>query len=959
MHGEKSADLSTQYSAQLTEIFDKFPTVFSDKVGLCDYVVHSIDTYPDARPVRTPPYRLTPAKRDSLVTQIDEMLSLGIIVHSKSDWCSSPVMVLKSDGISYRMAIDYRPLNKVTIPDSYPLPTAQQLLSTFHGSKVYSTLDLRSAFHQTPLKLSDQPKTAFAVAGLGLFHFSRLSFGLRNASSAFQRTMDVVMVKQTGRNTAHFIDDICVFSKSPEDHLEDLEETLDTLRRAGLTVNKKKCNFMKSEVRFLGYIVSERGIEIDPDKFRAISEFPRPHDLKSLMRFLGLCSWLHNFIPSMAEICEPLNNLKRKGVPFVWSEDCETAFNKLKAMIVNSVALSIPDESLPYEIHCDSSGIGIGAALVQIVNGKRKVIQFASRPLTRAERNWSVTEMELMAIIWSLEHWSEYLRPDLKTTVYSDHRCLQWLYDQRDLRGRLARWVLRLQAFNFEVKYRLGSEMILPDSLSRAPVSQLAQLEIVDQQSECYADTCICPPEQELADWIQCDNCDLWYHQQCVNNLPDGPLPDTYFCPKCPHPEPVDPEPSTPAPASFTIPDKDAFIHQQAADPQLAKMIAILKKKNNSKKTRKAKQSLKKTFELKEELLVNKSPSGIRVVVPQTLVNCVISNYHDRPSAGHLCARKTISRISDKYWWFGMKKSVDRYVKCCRACQVSKPRYAKPKGFMATTTSTQCFEVLSADFMGPLVKTDSGYQYLLVLTDHFSKFVLMFPIKNANSRVLRSLVNWCFCTFGPSQRFHSDNGPQFVASRFVNLLKDWGVQQSFSARFHPQSNFTERVNRNIKSMLTCFHREDHTEWHRFIPEFQFALNSVVHDTTKMSPAAVFFRRQFQQPGDSAVLSFPPHHAVDVSPVEENARVMAQENEERYNKTRNPASVFEENQLVLLKNFPKSSAARKKCAKLLPKFLGPFKIVRRLSPLNYEICELDGRESKVRVAHVEQLELYNM
>ena len=199
-----------------------------------------------------------------------------------------------------------------------------------------------------------------------------------------------------------------------------------------------------------------------------------------------------------------------------------------------------------------------------------------------------------------------------------------------------------------------------------------------------------------------------------------------------------------------------------------------------------------------------------------------------------------------------MKSIVRSYVRACKACQTCKPVYQKPQAYMMTTTSQECLELLACDYMGPMPEsTPRKYQYLLVLVDHFSKFVMLYPVRHANSAVLCSIVNFCFCTFGPPVRFLSDNGPQFTCRRFQNFLKEWGVIQSFTTSYHPQSNFTERLNRNIKSMLACFHHQKHTEWAFYIPEDQFALNSVVHDTTKMSPAAIFFRREFNQPGDSA------------------------------------------------------------------------------------------------------------
>ena len=949
-----------RFKSELESLKVEFKSIFTDKPGCNADIVHDIPTYPDVKPVSTAPYRLTPPKRSSLLKQVQEMLQDGIIIPCKSDWCSSPVMVPKKDG-EYRMAIDLRAVNKVTIPDKYPLPTTEQLLSSLTGAQCFSSIDLKAGFWQTKLAEKDQHKTAFAVAGLGLFCFTRLPFGLRNASSCFQRTMDYVMIKQTGRNTVHFIDDILVYSPTPEQHVDDLHETFTTLLNAGLTVNEKKCKFFRHEVKFLGFLVSGDGIRIDPSKYHTISEFPRPTDLKSLLRFLGLCSWLHKFLPGLATIAEPLNRLKRRDIPFEWNDDCELAFTKLKTMVRDSIALTLPNFDLPFEIHCDASQIGLGACLVQVVNGNRRVIAFHSRTLNRHERNWSTTEKELICIIWALESWAEYLDPSKVTIIYSDHQSLSWLYKKKDLKGKHARWIMRLQPFNIEVKYKSGDLMVAPDCLSRAPLS--VNLVESDDREECYAKNCVINPETvEIENWIFCDICEKWFHMECVGiTQQQADKMDTYECANCKE-ESGDDSSEIPLQDDISMPTTEDFIQEQHSDPEWSSLISFLEGKKTDKKNKQKFEAWKKSFKLKDGVLVVKNGERrkSRVVVPKSLQNAVLQVYHNKPQAGHMGTKKTMSRIQRTYWWKNMKKCVRSYVRACATCQLCKPQFKKPAGYMQTTTSNECMELIACDFMGPMPESTSRkYKHLLVLIDHFSKFVLLFPVTHPNSRVLCSIVNWLFCTLGPPQKFLSDNGPQYTSQRFRDFLKDWGVRQILTSPYHPSTNFTERVNRSVKSMLMCFNYRNHTNWAEHIPEFQFAINSVIHDTTKMSPAAAFLHREFHQPGDNAVLNLQLPHVQDsfAENVKQNMAKRAAQNKEAFDKGRSEEPNYQVNEHVLLMTHLKSDSRKNRSVKMEPRWKGPYEIVKKLTTLNYLIKEVGVKNQNSVVAHVEQLKKY--
>lgn len=281
---------------------------------------------------------------------------------------------------------------------------------------------------------------------------------------------------------------------------------------------------------------------------------------------------------------------------------------------------------------------------------------------------------------------------------------------------------------------------------------------------------------------------------------------------------------------------------------------------------------------------------------------------------------------------------------------------------MKSITSSGPMELLAADFIGPMPETHEGHKYILVLTDHFSKFSIFIPVKNTRSTTLVQILNKIFCTFGAPVRFLSDNGPQFVSKRLSLYLADWGILHTLITPYHAQANFVERVNRNIKGMMSCFHSKDHTHWGDYVPEFQFALNSVTHDSTGYSPAKLFLGRVLDGPGDRAILTIPRDFSDPKmeQTARENMEKMAARNKKAYDTARENAT-FEINSKVLVKSHYLSKASKKFTAKLAPRWKGPFKVVERLSPLNYKLVTVDEtgiNDEEGFVAHVEQMKLYN-
>ncbi|CAG2249075.1 unnamed protein product [Mytilus edulis] len=382
---------------QLESLLKRHNQTFSknkDDLGRATAIKHKIDTG-NAKPVKQPPRRLPLTKRDEVDKEIQRLLDGKIIEPSKSPWASCIVPVTKKDG-STRICIDFRPINSLTIKDSYPLCRIDDSLDALRGSKWLSVLDLSSGYWQVEMDENDKEKTAF-TSTKGLFHFNVMPMGLCNGVATFQRLMEYTLAGLNWQTCLIYIDDIIVFSDSFESHLSRLSDVLDRIALQGLKVSPKKCSLFQKQVSFLGHIVSSEGIATDPDKIASVKTWPLPKSMTDVRSFLGTCSYYRKFIKSFAEIARPLHKLTEKNCTFDWTNECNEAFEKLQMTLMSAPILGYPDMTKQFILDTDASGFGIGAVLSQIHEGKEVVVAYYSKSLSKAQRQYCVTRRELLA----------------------------------------------------------------------------------------------------------------------------------------------------------------------------------------------------------------------------------------------------------------------------------------------------------------------------------------------------------------------------------------------------------------------------------------------------------------------------------------------------------------------------------------------------------------------------------
>lgn len=461
-------ELNVRQLQTFNNMLQNHTDIFNETGPSTIQVKHHI-TLSNNMPIASTPYRLPNHKKDILRTELNKMIAEGIIEESDSPWASPVVMVGKKDG-SIRVCVDYRKLNAITIPDRYPLPRMDDLLHEATSSPYMTTLDLRAGYWQIEVNDDDKEKTGF-ITPFGIFQFNRMAFGLRNAPATFQRLMDRIKNGLPQVRMLVYLDDLIIRSSTFEEHMQNLNDVFTRLKQFNLRINRNKCKFSCSEVKYLGHIITKEGIKTDPDKVSAMLKRAEPRNQKEVISFIQSCSWYRRFINNFSAIISPLSQLLKKNATWTWDDSQKEAYTKLKYALTTAPILKQADTTAPFTIKTDASNYAIGAVLLQGEGENEHVVEYASRLLIPAERNYSTTEREALALVWAVdEKFRGYIDGGLEVKIATDHQALKWLMSLKSPSGRLARWALRLQPYNLTITYIPGRTNVIADTLSRPPI---------------------------------------------------------------------------------------------------------------------------------------------------------------------------------------------------------------------------------------------------------------------------------------------------------------------------------------------------------------------------------------------------------------------------------------------------------------------------------------------------------
>ena len=947
--------LSPEQRVAVENLLLNYADVFSsgDKdLGCTLLAEHHIDTG-SHRPVKTPPRRLPIPKRAEAEKAVQDMADQGLIERCTSPWSSALVLVRKKD-CSLRCCVDYRNLNRLTTKDSYPLPRIDDSLDALAGAKWYSTLDLKSGYHQVPMAEEDKSKTAFSCGG-GLWQFRVMPFGLCNAPATFERLMEAVLSGLHWNSLLVYLDDVIVFGQSFEQELERLREVFERFRRAQLKLNPKKCHLFQKEVQYLGHVVSPNGIQTDPDKCASVRDWPVPADKMQLRSFLGLCTYYRRFVRGFASIAAPLHNLTKEGQNFEWDSKCQTAFETLKIKLTSAPVLAYPNPEKQYILDTDASSCGIGAVLSQEVDGEEKVIAFFSRSLTRPERNYCVTRKELLAIVEAARHFHHYLYGS-HFMIRTDHAALKWLRSIKDPEGQLARWLTRLDQYDFTVHYRPGAAHINADSMSRRP---------------CQDDCNHCGRKEKVD------------HGRCLMaQTQTGPSRRGSSDPGATPALSVEPSPPVSNDLSGNEVAGEEVSAAQRADKELDVIITALENKTGRPAWDDVSSASRETkhYWTQWDLLkvrggvlqrrwesVNGSTERWLTVIPRSLRSLMLQESHDAVTGGHFGIKKTLQRLRQRFYWVGMRHDVTEWCKACSVCCAKKGPRQKIQAPLQLYQVGAPMERVAVDIMGPLPVTTSGNRYILVAMDYFTKWPEAYAIPNQEATtVARKLVNEFFSRFGTPNELHSDQGRNFESAVFQECCSLMGIRKTRTTALHPESDgMVERFNATLGQQLAKFCRDNQATWDEKLPLLLMAYRSAEHEATEYTPARLMCGRELRLPID-VTTGCPPTDAVS-SPtlpqfvcemrqnlasvhqhVRENLKIAAGAMKLRHD-AKASQEVLSPGDKVWLYN-PK----RKKgmCPKLSSDWEGPFTIINRLSDVIYRIK--GERRSKPKVVHFNRL-----
>ena len=411
----------------------------------------------------------------------------------------------------WRVCIDFRKLNAVTKKDHFPLPFLDQVLERVAGHDYYCFLDGYSGYFQIAIALEDQEKTTFTCP-FGTYAYRRMPFGLCNAPATFQRCMLSIFSDMVERIMEVFMDDLTVYGKTFDDCLLNVKKVLKRCIEKDLVLNWEKCHFMATSGVVLGHIISKEGIQVDPAKIELISKLPSPTTVKEVRQFLGHAGFYRRFIQDFSKIAQPLCALLLKDAEFIWTKACQEAFKRLKSLLTTAPIVRSPNWSLPFELMCDASDYAVGAVLGQREDGKPYVVYYASKTLNDAQKNYTTTEKELLAVVFALDKFRNYLL-GTSIVIFTDHSALKYLLNKKDAKARLIRWILLLQEFNIQIKDKQGVENVVADHLSRVKVeSHFEEAQINDE----FPDDALCAVEK------------LPWFANIVNYLATGELPSEW-----------------------------------------------------------------------------------------------------------------------------------------------------------------------------------------------------------------------------------------------------------------------------------------------------------------------------------------------------------------------------------------------------------------------------------------------
>ena len=880
--------LSEEWKQRITDKLNSMSDVFATHdldYGHTTAVKHRI-RLSDPTPFKQRPRPIHPSDYEAVRQHLKELCDANIIRESESPF-ASPIVIVKKKNGTIRLCIDYRKLNNQTIKDAYALPNIEEAFSALTGSKWFSVMDLKSGYYQVEVEEEDKPKTAF-VTPMGFWEFNRMPQGVTNAPSTFQRVMEKCVGSLNLKEVLVFLDDLIVFSSTLEEHEERLMRVLGRLREFGLKLSPDKCHFFRTSVKYLGHVVSEKGVETDPTKIAALTTWPKPQNVKELKSFLGFSGYYRRFIRDYAKIARPLNDLTvgyyppRKsnksyakhnvGIdpkkPFAekWTTKCDESFNTLIHKLTTAPILGFADAKKPYIVHTDASIHGLGAALYQEQDNQLRVVAFASRGLSNCEKRYPTHKLEFLALKWAVtDKFFDYLY-GAKFTVVTDNNPLTYVLTSAKLDAAGHRWLAALSTFDFQIQYRAGKKNQDADGLSRRPHVP-NEADTSGQDEDNCIDNFMSRVNQSTNETVSPEVvhaiCQKHSHHPLSQPQSDSSFSGLVEC-LAVNADVIPPEYSHTdlLLGSCTLPrmSQQDWALEQKKDPSISTVIFLLKAgrkpsfRVRQRESREVQLMLRlwDQLVLRDEVLYRKRTLNgeqfFQLVLPQSYRDLALEGLHD--TVGHMGVDRTSDLVRARFYWPRMLTDINTKVQTCERCIRQKAR-AERSAPLVNIQTNRPLELVCIDYLS-LEPDGRGTKNILVITDHFTKYAVAVPTADQKAKtVAKALWNNFFIHYGLPERLHSDQGRDFESALIKELCLLLGIKKTRTTPYHPRGNPVERFNRTLLAMLGTLQEEDKVKWRDFVQPLVHAYNCTKNDTTGYSPYQLMFGRQPNLPIDIA------------------------------------------------------------------------------------------------------------
>lgn len=955
---------------------------------------HRIFIKPGTNPVNSKQYRIPFNQKQIVQEKINEMIKSGIIEPSTSLWNSPILLVPKksaTDKKEFRFCIDFRNINKNTETRAYPMPNLQEELCKMNGSKYFSTLDIASAFHQIKMHEADKEKTAFST-GHQKYQFTRMPFGLSGSPITWQSYITALLGDLLNNNVMAYMDDILVYSPTINAHTETLIKIFECLRKSGLKLNIAKTKLFCQKIEYLGHSIDKNGVRPNDRNIEAIKNFPTPKNASEVQRFVGMASYLRNSIKNFAAIAQPLHNLFKKNVDFKWTEACEKSFNALKIALITAPVLAYPDFSRKFYISTDASFYAVGAYISNDPPPHDKPIEYFSKTLNEAQRNYSTTHKELLAIILAIERFQHYIWGK-QFVLYTDHQALTYLFSQNKVGSRLLRWKLTLAEYDFEILHRKGSNNVVSDCLSRiehtASVnichfiensaiktilqavtrSRAKETQIIATNDKNKNET-----EQKLRHITEEPN--VSFDKKKFGKILfifDGPKGTSFkklqlFIKK---------KINTTTTKQYEMYTLDAHIdimfiptinfncdrlgealkkYNLLCHNEAVERIAVNCSVDNFQNYRQIKQCLREIFNKEISITVF---AGTQIEVNEINdINEILRIYHRSMLGGHRGFERMKNTIRKFYSWPTMNTDIRKYIDACEICEKTKIHRHTHTPLQITSVANTPFEKIYIDFVGEInPNSTDGHKYIISISCDLTKYVIMLPTYDCTAlTAAKTVVEEVCLIFNFPKIIVSDNGPAFVSDVFKQMSKLLDIKHTKTTPYHPQSNGAiERYHRTLGQYIRAYTQKNQANWHKYLPFFTFAHNTTVHSTTGFAPHTLVFGYDLRIPIKTKMsrpsYNYDSYHHELLNQLKESHEVAKkliqerkEENKKRYDNTQKHSELsLRRNDLVLLFNDNKKS-------KFDVKYTGPYRVEEIISPAVSKI----KKKNKSVIVHNDKL-----